>query len=229
MSTDNPITLSPSARATLEAAAHHPERLAQPPAMPTAARNAVLRSLERAGLIEKMEAQGEVVVFRATEAGLAAVTSPATAASPAAAAGPPTAPPMTAQARQGLRAAAEALVAAWEARSGLDEAVGALRACLSRKAHKRAAVGPRTPRLHTKQAKVLALLGRAEGATIAQVVEITGWAQHTVRGFLAGLKKKGDQVEVLERVKQVGSGNQGAKGSYSIYRLAGATSQAEAG
>jgi hypothetical protein len=76
---------------------------------------------------------------------------------------------------------------------------------------------------------VLALLRREEGATIAQVIEITGWAQHTVRGFLAGLKKKGYQVEVLERVKQVGSGNQGTKGSYSIYRLAGASSQAGAG
>ncbi|MBI0539661.1 DUF3489 domain-containing protein, partial [Roseomonas sp. KE2513] len=50
--------------------------------------------------------------------------------------------------------------------------------------------------------------------------EATGWAQHTVRGFLAGLKKKGHAVEVLERVRQVGPGAQGAKGSYSVYRIA---------
>jgi hypothetical protein len=80
--------------------------------------------------------------------------------------------------------------------------------------------GPRKPREGTKQDAVLALLRRKEGATIAQVVEATGWANHTVRGFFAGLKKKGHAVEVLERVKQVGSGKEGARGSYSIYHIA---------
>ena len=52
------------------------------------------------------------------------------------------------------------------------------------------------------------------------MMETTGWAQHTVRGFFAGLKKKGHTVEVLDRVRQNGPGSAGAKGSYSIYRLA---------
>ena len=52
---------------------------------------------------------------------------------------------------------------------------------------------------------MLALLRRPEGATIAQSREATGWQQHTVRGFFAGLKKRqGIAVEVLERVRQVG-------------------------
>ena len=51
-------------------------------------------------------------------------------------------------------------------------------------------------------------------------METTGRAQHTVRGFLAGLKKKGHTNEVLARVRQVGAGSQGAKGSYSVYRIA---------
>jgi hypothetical protein len=42
-----------------------------------------------------------------------------------------------------------------------------------------------------------------------------------VRGFLAGLKRKGITVEVLERVRQVGPNKEGAKGSYSVYRVAG--------
>ncbi|MCO6414845.1 hypothetical protein JYK14_01465 [Siccirubricoccus sp. KC 17139] len=47
------------------------------------------------------------------------------------------------------------------------------------------------------------------------------WANHTVRGFFAGLKKRqGISVEVLERVRQVGPNKQGAKGSYTIYRIA---------
>ena len=69
---------------------------------------------------------------------------------------------------------------------------------------------------------MLALLRRPEGATIAQVQEATGWAPHTVRGFLAGLKKKGHAVTVLDRVRQVGPGKEGAKGSYSVYRVADA-------
>jgi hypothetical protein len=49
-----------------------------------------------------------------------------------------------------------------------------------------------------------------------------GWAPHAVRGFLAGLAKKGITVEVLDRVRQVGFNKAGAKGSYTVYRLAAA-------
>ncbi len=42
----------------------------------------------------------------------------------------------------------------------------------------------------TKQEKVLALLGRADGATVSDLIEATGWQQHSVRGFLAGTVKK---------------------------------------
>ena len=66
----------------------------------------------------------------------------------------------------------------------------------------------------------MALLKRSEGVTIAEVAEATDWARHTVHGFFAGLKKRGVQVEVLDRVKQVGPGAQGGKGSYSVYRVA---------
>ncbi|MFC7737510.1 DUF3489 domain-containing protein [Roseomonas sp. GCM10028921] len=62
---------------------------------------------------------------------------------------------------------------------------------------------PRRPREGTKRQAVLTLLRRGEGVTIAQIIEATGWAQHTVRGFLAGLKKKGHTLEVVERVRQV--------------------------
>ena len=79
---------------------------------------------------------------------------------------------------------------------------------------------PRKPREGTKQEQVLAMLRRPEGATIAQICEATGWQGHTVRGFFAGLKKRqGIEVQVLERVRQVGPNKEGARGSYTVYHL----------
>lgn len=107
----------------------------------------------------------------------------------------------------------------------MEEVLAGLRAALAGKQPltAREPGAPRKARAGTKQQQVLTLLRRPEGATVAQIIDLTGWRQHTVRGFLAGLKKRqGIAVEVLERVRQVGSDRQGAKGSYSIYRFADA-------
>jgi hypothetical protein len=60
----------------------------------------------------------------------------------------------------------------------------------------------RTPSEGTKQATMIAMLQRKSGATIAEIVEGTGWQQHTVRGAFAGaLKKKLGLTIVSEKIE----------------------------
>ena len=134
----------------------------------------------------------------------------------------------TAPTRATLRTAAQAVLDAWNDEANretdivgaLEGPMAALRTALGTRIARPATTGPRRPRSGTKQEAVLAMLRRSEGATVAQIAEATDWASHTIRGFLAGLKKKGIQVEVLERVRQVGPNREGAKDPYSDYRTA---------
>ena len=128
--------------------------------------------------------------------------------------------------RPSLREASRTLLAAWDAElasgepqlTAIAEPMAMLRAILAKPV--RASTGTRPdPRQGTKQSQVLEMLRRPEGATVAQIAEAMNWAPHTVRGFFAGLKKrKGIVVAPAERVRQIGE--EGAMGSYTIYRIA---------
>jgi hypothetical protein len=61
--------------------------------------------------------------------------------------------------------------------------------------------GNRGARKGSKTAKILALLRRPAGASLAELRKVTGWQAHSVRGFLSGtLKKKmGLRIDSVSR------------------------------
>jgi hypothetical protein len=125
------------------------------------------------------EDDGRAVLLRITAAGLAAIGVEADSAPVA-----PTEPTPVPSATEGGDEAYSAPVAAVEPASAgtVPKARGRRRP--------RAEPRERKTRDGTKQAQLVAMLRRAEGAIIAQIVEATGWQPHTVRGALAGALKK---------------------------------------
>jgi len=57
-------------------------------------------------------------------------------------------------------------------------------------AAKTPAAKPPTLRAGTKQAVIIALLERPEGATIVEIVAATAWQAHSARGLISGVLKK---------------------------------------
>ena len=196
-----------------QASQHEQGLAAAPKTLPAPARNAVFRSMLKNGLLAECaapreclglawreDADGARVALRITDAGLRAIGVEPSVGGEAAAGSRPDAPTDAAEAEA--------------PETGQPSDAG--------RAAPPPRPAPRKPREGTKREVVLAMLRRPEGATVAQIAEATGWAPHTVRSFFSGLKKRGVEVAVLERVRRVGPDKAGAKGGYTVYRAAGA-------
>jgi hypothetical protein len=84
------------------------------------------------------------------------------------------------------------------------------------------------PRAGTKQAQMIEMLKRPEGATVEQIAAATGWQHHTIRGAISGaLKRKLGLTVEATRTREVGPNKTGAKGSSTVYRITGSPPAAD--
>lgn len=61
--------------------------------------------------------------------------------------------------------------------------------------HEAAPVSPGKPVGQGKPALILELMRRDGGATVAEMIAVTGWLPHSCRAALTGLRKKGHDIE----------------------------------
>jgi hypothetical protein len=71
----------------------------------------------------------------------------------------------------------------------------------------------------SKQSRVIALLSSPKGATIAAIMQATGWQRHSVRGFLAGVVRSRLKLNLLSqkvdgaRVYRIADSSEGSTGA----------------
>ena len=64
---------------------------------------------------------------------------------------------------------------------------------------KKPAKSKNAPNRQGKGAKILEMIGRAKGATLAEIMSACGWQAHSVRGFISTASKKYDvRIESLK-------------------------------
>ena len=59
-------------------------------------------------------------------------------------------------------------------------------------------------RANTKQALVLSMLRRSNGATLTAIMKATGWRRHSVRGFMAGVVKRKLKLPLASEIRANG-------------------------
>jgi Protein of unknown function (DUF3489) len=198
--------LSDSQLVVLSAACQRSDRAVYPVTLKlkgNAAGN-VLKSLVAKGLLEEIQGgaddtlwrhdDGRLLTLRATDAAFAVLGNDSETGSPAAVGD------STPTAKKGKRAG--------PTKAKRDSAATKTAKRTKGRAKTRT---PRAARTDSKQAQLIAMLKRAKGASIEEIIKAFGWQPHTVRGAIAGaLKKKLGLAVTSEKIE----------GRGRVYRIA---------
>jgi hypothetical protein len=184
--------------------------------------NKVMASLRNRGLIRVIGAEGGPQRVVITSEGMAAIGVEHEGDEAAAGATEPDAAPTSAgtDARADAQAQTETDSAAVPARRKVSRKAKAAKAAPAAGEPQGQPTAKPTPRAGTKQALMIDMLKRPEGATVEQIAAATGWQHHTIRGAISGaLKKKLGLTVEATRTREVAPNKTGAKGSSTTYRI----------
>lgn len=105
--------------------------------------------------------------------------------------------------RARAKASAKAMTPAPKAKAAKKNAAKAAKTAKEAKGKQAAAPKSKTPQTGSKSAAILAMIGRAKGATLAEIMKATDWQAHSVRGWISTAAAK-HNVDILSEKNAAG-------------------------